>query len=303
MGAQIREYRQRIRAVSATMKITRAMELMAASRVIRARQRVRESAPYTHALTRSLSALATYSNHEHPLTTEHDAVRRAGVLIIASDRGLAGAYASAAIKESESLVERLRGEGKEVVPYLVGRKVSAYYRFRHREIAAEWTGFTDNPTVDVAREIGERVITDFLQDFEEGGHDEFHIVYTRFNTMVKQEPRVLRLLPLEVVDEVAEVAETATAKDPLPLYEFEPNAEQVLDEMLPAYVISRIWTCLLSASASELASRQRAMKSATDNADDLIKKYTRLANQARQAEITQEISEIVGGANALAESK
>ncbi len=302
MGAQIREYRQRIRAVSATMKITRAMELMAASRVIRARQRVLESAPYTHALTRSLSALATYSNHEHSMTTEREQVRRAGVLIIASDRGLAGAYASAAIKESESLVERLKADGKEVVPYLVGRKVAAFYRFRHRESAAEWTGFTDNPTIEVAREIGERIITDFLQDFEEGGHDEFHVVYTRFNTMVHQEPRVLRLLPLEIVDDPSDVADSA-APEALPLYEFEPSSEQVLDTMLPQYVISRIWTCLLSASASELASRQRAMKSATDNADDLIKKYTRLANQARQAEITQEISEIVGGANALADSK
>ena len=302
MGAQIREYRQRIRAVSATMKITRAMELMAASRVIRARQRVLESAPYTHALTRALSALATYSNHEHSMTTEREQVRRAGVLIIASDRGLAGAYASSAIKESESLVERLKADGKEVVPYLVGRKVAAFYRFRHRESAAEWTGFTDNPTIEVAREIGERIITDFLQDYEEGGHDEFHVVYTRFNTMVHQEPRVLRLLPLEIVDDASDVAASA-APEALPLYEFEPNSEQVLDTMLPQYVISRIWTCLLSASASELASRQRAMKSATDNADDLIKKYTRLANQARQAEITQEISEIVGGANALADSK
>ncbi len=300
MGAQIREYRQRIRAVSATKKITRAMELMAASRVIRARQRVLESAPYTHALTRALSALATYSSNEHPMTTEQDEVRRAGVLVIASDRGLAGAYASAAIKEGEALVERLKGEGKEVVPYLVGRKVISFYRFRRREYAAEWSGFTDHPTIEIAREIGERIIEDFLQEFEQGGHDEFHVVYTRFNSMVNQEPRVLRLLPLEVVDEDAD-AEPST--ELLPLYEFEPNAEQVLDTMLPQYVISRIWTCLLSASASELASRQRAMKSATDNADDLIKKYTRLANQARQAEITQEISEIVGGATALADSK
>ena len=207
MGAQIREYRQRIRAVTATKKITRAMELMAASRVIRRAQRVLESAPYTHALTRALSALATYSNHDHPMTTEQRQVRRAGVLIIASDRGLAGAYASSAIKESEQLVERLRADGKEVVPYLVGRKVVSFYRFRHREFAAEWTGFTDNPTIEVAREIGERIIDDFLQDFEEGGHDEFHIVYTRFNTMVSQEPRVLRLLPLEVVEEDAETAE------------------------------------------------------------------------------------------------
>ncbi len=299
MGAQIREYRQRIRTVTATKKITRAMELMAASRVIRARERVTAAAPYTHAITRSLSALATFSNTDHPMTTEPEQVRRAGVLIIASDRGLAGAYASAAIKESERLVGELRAEGKEVQPYLVGRKSISYYKFRQREFAADWSGFTDQPKVDVAREIGERLVADFLKPYEEGGIDEVHIVYTRFNSMVNQEPRVIRLLPLQVVDS----DEPASGDEVLPLYAFEPSAEQVLDAMLPRYVVSRVWTCLLGAAASELAARQRAMKSATDNAEDLIKKYTRLANQARQAEITQEISEIVGGASALADAK
>ncbi|XVX21372.1 F0F1 ATP synthase subunit gamma [Actinomycetota bacterium] len=301
MGAQIRVYRQRIRSVSATKKITRAMELMAASRVIKARQRVLESAPYTHALTRALSALATYSNHEHPLTTEAEEVRRAGVLIITADRGLAGGYNANALKESERLIEKLKAEGKEVTPYLVGRRAVSYYKFRHREYAAEWTGFTEKPTIEAAREIGERLVGDFNVDYDEGGHDELHIVYTRFNTMVNQEPRVLRLLPMEVVDDYDEDA--PDAGDALPLYSFEPSSEEVLDAILPKYVVSRIWTCLLSASASELAARQRAMKSATDNADELIKQYTRLANEARQAEITQEISEIVGGASALAESK
>jgi F-type H+-transporting ATPase subunit gamma len=299
MGAQIREYRQRIRSVSATKKITRAMELMAASRVIRARERVVSAAPYTHAITRSLSALATFSNTDHPMTTEPEQVRRAGVLIIASDRGLAGAYASAAIKESERLISELRADGKEVQPYLVGRKSISFYKFRGREFAADWSGFTDQPNVEVAREIGDRLVADFLKPYEEGGVDEVHIVYTRFNSMVNQEPRVIRLLPLQVVDS----EEPAAQDDVLPLYAFEPSAEQVLDAMLPRYVVSRVWTCLLGAAASELAARQRAMKSATDNAEELIKKYTRLANQARQAEITQEISEIVGGASALAEAK
>ena len=299
MGAQIREYRQRIRTVSATKKITRAMELMAASRVIRARERVMAAAPYTHAITRSLSALATFSNTDHPMTTEPEQVRRAGVLIIASDRGLAGAYASAALKESERLVGELRAEGKEVQPYLVGRKAISFYKFRGREFAADWSGFTDQPKVEVAREIGDRLVADFLKPYDEGGIDEVHIVYTRFNSMVNQEPRVIRLLPLQVVDS----DEPADSQDVLPLYAFEPSAEQVLDAMLPRYVVSRVWTCLLGAAASELAARQRAMKSATDNAEELIKKYTRLANQARQAEITQEISEIVGGASALAEAK
>ena len=299
MGAQMRVYRQRVRSVQATKKITRAMELIAASRVVKARQRVEEATPYAAALTRALSALATYSNEEHPLTTERDEVRRAAVLIIAGDRGLSGAYNSSVLKESEQLVHRLKEEGKEVVPYLVGRRSVAFYKFRRREFAAEWTGFSDAPNYEAAREIGSRIVDDFLKDFEEGGHDEVHVVYTRFKNMVTQEPRVLRLVPLEIV----EGEEKPDADDVLPLYEFEPGAAQVLDALLPKYVISRIWTCLLSAAASQMAAQQRAMKSATDNADALIKTYTRLANQARQAEITQEISEIVGGTDALASAK
>ena len=196
-------------------------------------------------------------------------------------------------------MRRLTEEGKEVVPYLVGRRAIAFYKFRRREYAAEWSGFSDKPTYDAAKEIGGRIVDDFVKDFEEGGHDEVHVVYTRFKNMVTQEPRVLRLVPLEIVDDEEEPA----PDDVLPLYEFEPSAGQVLDALLPKYVISRIWTCLLSASASQMAAQQRAMKSATDNADALIKTYTRLANQARQAEITQEISEIVGGTDALASAK
>jgi F-type H+-transporting ATPase subunit gamma len=296
MGAQMRVYRQRVRSVQATKKITRAMELIAASRVVKARQRVEEATPYAAALTRALSALATYSNEEHPLTTEREEVRRAAVVVIAGDRGLSGAYNSAVLKEGEQLLRRLKEEGKEVVPYLVGRRAVNFYKFRRREYAAEWSGFSDAPTYDVAREIGGRIVEDFLKAFEEGGHDEVHVVYTRFRSMVTQEPRVLRLVPLEIV----EGEEKPEPDDVLPLYEFEPSAGQVLDELLPKYVISRIWTCLLSAAASQMAAQQRAMKSATDNAEALIKTYTRLANQARQAEITQEISEIVGGADALA---
>jgi F-type H+-transporting ATPase subunit gamma len=299
MGAQMRVYRQRIRSVQATKKITRAMELIAASRVVKAQQRVRESSPYARAITRAVSAVATYSDVDHPLTTEHDDVRRAAVLIVTSDRGLAGAYSSSVIKESERLIGELREEGKEVVPYLVGRKAVGFYRFRKRDYAAEWSGFTDQPNFEVAREIAERVVLDFTRDFDEGGVDEFHIVFTRFVNMVTQVPEVIRMLPLEVV----EGEEAPDPEDVLPLYEFEPSAEDVLDALLPKYVSSRIYNCLLQAAASELASRQKAMKSATDNAEELVKKYTRLANQARQAEITQEISEIVGGASALADAK
>ena len=298
MGAQMRVYRQRIRSVQATKKITRAMELIAASRVVKAQQRVRESSPYARALTRAVSAVATFSNVDHPLTTESAEVRRAAVLVVTSDRGLAGAYSSSVIKESERLIAELRAEGKEVVPYLVGRKAVGFYRFRKREFAAEWTGFTDQPTFDVAREIGEELVAAFNRPYEDGGADEVHIVFTRFVNMVNQEPDVIRMLPLEVV----EGEEPPAEDDVLPLYEFEPGAEQVLDALLPKYVTARIYNCLLQAAASELAARQKAMKSATDNAEELIKKYTRLANQARQAEITQEISEIVGGASALADA-
>lgn len=298
MGAQMRVYRQRIRSVQATKKITRAMELIAASRVVKAQQRVRESSPYARALTRAVSAVATFSNVDHPLTTEHEDVRRAAVLVVTSDRGLAGAYSSSVLKESERLIGDLRADGKEVVPYLVGRKAVGFYKFRKREYADEWTGFTDQPTFEAAREIGEALVAAFNLDYSEGGVDEVHIVFTRFVNMVTQEPDVIRMLPLEVVE-----GEEAPAEDDvLPLYEFEPNAEQVLDALLPKYVSARIYNCLLQAAASELASRQRAMKSATDNAEELIKKYTRLANQARQAEITQEISEIVGGSDALADA-
>lgn len=299
MGAQIREYRQRIRSVSATKKITRAMELMAASRVVKAQQAVRESTPYARALTRAASAVATYSDEDHPLTTEPDNVRRAAVLVIAADRGLAGGYNSNVLKEGERVSAALRDQGREVQTYLVGRRAVSYYSFRKKEYVAEWTGSSEKPSFDNAREIGERLVADFTTDFEDGGVDEVHVVFTRFVSMVTQEAEVIRLLPLEVVEGVEEPGE----EELYPLYEFEPSGEELLDTLLPRYVNARIFNCLLQAAASELAARQRAMKSATDNAEELIKKYTRLANQARQAEITQEISEIVGGAGALAESK
>ena len=291
----MRVYRQRIRSVQATKKITRAMELIAASRVVKARQRVVESGPYTHALTKALSALATYSNEAHALITEKSQIKRAAVLIIAGDRGLSGGYNSSVIKESEQLVHKLQGEVKEVAVYLCGQRAINFYKFRHRSYAAEWSGFSDAPQFQHAKEIADRLIADFTMDIDAGGNDEVHIVYTRFKSMVTQEPRVLRLVPLEVIE-----GEAPAETEVLPLYSFEPNVEEVLEALLPKYVTNRIYTCLLGSAASQLAAQQRAMKSATDNADALIKTYTRLANQARQAEITQEISEIVGGANALA---
>jgi F-type H+-transporting ATPase subunit gamma len=219
------------------------------------------------------------------------------MLVITSDRGLAGAYSSNAIREGEALATLLRSEGKEIVPFLSGRRGVGYYRFRQREIAGQWTGFSDQPTYAVAKEIADALIEVFVRPTEEGGVDELHIVYTEFVSMLTQRPVARRLLPLEYEETTEEPPEGA-----LPLYEFEPSAEAVLDALLPQYITSRIYNALLQAAASELASRRRAMKSATDNAEELVKTLTREANQARQAEITQEISEIVGGANALADA-
>ena len=315
MAVSLREYRARIRSVESTKKITRAMELIAASRIIKAQQRAQAAAPYARELTRAVSAVATYSNGEHPLTTEPRESNRAAILVVTSDRGLAGAYSSSAVKEAEQLAEKLRGEGKEVDLYVSGRKGVAYYSFRRREIQDSWTGHSDQPTYEVAREMGEALIDAFIAGTDaqraergergEGGGgtqrppvQEVHMVYTRFRSMLVQEPTAVRLLPLEIV----ESEERPTEDDVLPLFEFEPGPAEVLDALLPKYVQSRVYFALLQAAASELAARQRAMKSATDNAEELIKKYTRIANQARQAGITQEISEIVGGVNALADA-
>ena len=298
MPASLRELRQRRASVTTIKKVTRAMELIAASRIIKAQQRAQSAAPYARELTRMASAVATFSNVDHALTTEAENPTRAAVLLITSDRGLAGAYSSSVIKEGEQLNQLLRDSNKEPVPYLAGRKSIAFYGFRRRNVAAKWEGFSDAPTYGHAREIADRLIEAFMTPTEEGGVDEIHVVFTRFISMLTQRVDVIRMLPLEVV----EGEEPPPSDEILPLYEFEPDAETVLDELLPLYVASRIQYCLLQGAASELASRQKAMKSATDNAQQLIERLTREANQARQAEITQEISEIVGGASALAEA-
>ncbi|WP_077490142.1 F0F1 ATP synthase subunit gamma [Sinomonas mesophila] len=294
MGAQIRVYRQKIASTTSMRKMFKAMELIATSRIGKARARVAASLPYANAITRAVSAVSSSSEIDHPLTTEPTQVRRAAVLVLTADRGQAGAYSASILKQTESLTELLRGDGKEVATYLVGRKGQAYFDFRGREYARVWTGGTDNPEFATAREISEVLLEAFATRYEDGGVDEIHVVYTQFKSMVVQEPTVVRLLPLEVVEENA-----AEAKELLPLYEFEPEPEQVLDALLPRYIESRIFAAMLQSAASELASRQRAMKNAGDNATDLIKKYTRLRNTARQAEITQELTEIIAGADAL----
>ncbi|HWU33453.1 MAG TPA: F0F1 ATP synthase subunit gamma [Marmoricola sp.] len=304
MAVSLREYRARIKSTESMKKITRAMELIAASRIIKAQARAQEAAPYARELARAVSAVATYSNVDHHLTKEHENAKIAAVLIVTSDRGLAGAYSSSVLKEAERLIERLKEEGKTVQVFITGRKGEAYFRFRDRPVVQSWTGFSDQPSYVNAKQVGDALIGAFVagakdaaEAIEDGVH-EVHIVYTQFRSMLLQEPHSVRMLPLEVV----EGAEKPSADEVLPLYEFEPSAEEVLDALLPKYVESRIFFAFLQAAASELAARQKAMKSATDNAEELIKKFTRIANQARQAGITQEISEIVGGVNALADA-
>lgn len=299
MGAQLRVYKRRIRSVTATKKITKAMEMIAASRIIKAQRKVAASSPYATELTRAVTAVSTGSNTKHPLTTEVEQPTRAAVLLLTSDRGLAGAFNSSAIKAAEKLTAKLQGEGKEVDTYIVGRRGIAHYTFRERVISGTFTGFTDAPEYADAKDIAAPLIESIKKDTADGGVDELHLVYTEFVSMMTQTAIDSRLLPLSLDT----VVEESSAKDEiLPLFEFEPSAEGVLDALLPRYVESRIYNALLQSAASKHAATRRAMKSATDNAGDLINNLSRLANAARQAEITQEISEIVGGASALADA-
>ena len=299
MAAQLRVYRQKIKSAQTTKKITRAMELISASRIQKAQARVRASSPYARAITRAVSAVATYSNVEHVLTTEPETIQRTAIVIFASDRGLAGAFNSQVLRESEELATLMRSQGKEVVYFLIGRKAAAYFSFRKRAAERTWTGGTDSPVFATAKEVSDALLEAFLRDASDGGVDEIHLVYNRFVNMISQVPEVVRLLPLEVVEGVA----PPDKSEVFPLYAFEPEVEDVLDALLPVYIESRIFNAMLQSAASKHAATQRAMHSASDNADTLILNYTRLANNARQSEITQQISEIVGGADALAIKK
>lgn len=299
MGAQLRVYKQKIASAQTTKKITKAMELIAASRIQKAMARVRASAPFARAVTRAVSAVATYSHVDHPLTREPEVIRRSAVVIFTSDRGLAGAFNSQLLREALELAALLRSENREPVFYLVGRKAVGYFQFRGMSSAAEWTGDTDTPHFSTAEDIAGALLEAFNRGGVDGGVDEIHLVYNRFVSMMTQTPETVRLLPLEVVEASAEPAGGAV----YPLYEFEPDAETVLDALLPVYVQSRVFNALLQSSAAKHAATQKAMKSASDNADKLITDYTRLRNNARQAEITQQITEIVGGADALVDSK
>jgi F-type H+-transporting ATPase subunit gamma len=300
MAAQLRLVRQRISTVQSIAKITRAQELIASSRIVRAQQQQRAAQPYARELTRAVEAVISRStNITHPFTTEPEHPTRAAVLILTSDQGFAGAYNANVLREAARLRERLPERGVQPVLYVAGRKGISWHRFRELELAGSWSGFSATPRYRDAKAIAD-VLLEAFNAGRDGAEDaskvdEIHLVGTEFVSMLTQRPSVRRLLPLEI-----EETDEPSPSGPLPSYEFEPDPERVLDALMPQYVASRIFYALLEAAASELASRRRAMKAATDNANDLIETLTREANNARQAEITQEISEIVGGANALA---
>lgn len=306
MGGQQRIYKQRIASTRTLAKVFRAMEMIAASRIGSARRAATGLGPYEKALTQAVAAVAIHTDLDHPLTRERFDTPRVAVLVIASDRGMAGAYAATILRESERLVSRLKEEGKSPVLYAFGRRARSYFRFRGIEIERSWEGESDSPTLETTREIASELLERFMDSGRLSGVSEVHLVYTRFVSVMSQVPEVRQMLPLTVVDapegDAERGAERGYQDDPsaaFPEYEFIPSPEAALDALLPLYVESRIHNVLLQSAASELAARQRAMHTATDNAEELITKYTRLANSARQADITQEISEIVGGADAL----
>ncbi len=318
MAAQIRVLRRRIKSTQSIKKITRAMELIATSRIVKARARAEEAKPYAEQMTTMLTELANNSALDHPLLVERDEPKRAAVLVVTSDRGQAGGYNAGVLKEAEQLQSLLREQGKEPVLYVIGRKGVSYYRFRKRSVAASWTGFSELPSYADAAEVARVLVAAFMagaggRDTEEAAEttgapaeeveavDELHLVYTQFKNMVIQTPQSRRMAPMEVeyADEDTPASGAGDSTEVRALYEFEPDADTLFDALLPKYIGARLFAALLESAASESANRQRAMKAATDNANDLIRTLTLQSNQARQAQITQEISEIVGGADAL----
>jgi F-type H+-transporting ATPase subunit gamma len=305
MAATLRELRGRIRSAGSIKKITKAQELIATSRIARAQARVEAARPYSAEITHMLTNLAAESALDHPLLVERKEPKRAGVLVVSSDRGLCGAYNANVLRRSEELFSLLRDEGKTPVLYVVGRKALNYYTFRNWKITASWTGFSERPTYENAQAIGGTLVEAFMAGADDTGDDpgpdgimgldELHIVFTEFRSMLSQTAEARRIAPM-VVEYVEEDI------GPHTLFSFEPDATTLFESLLPRYVATRIFAALLEAAASESASRRRAMKAASDNADDLIKALTLMANRERQAQITQEISEIVGGANALADA-
>jgi F-type H+-transporting ATPase subunit gamma len=290
-SGQLRQLRRRIKSVESTQQITRAMEMIAASRIQKAIRRLEASLPYAqqiHDIIKGLAATAEVVTH--PLLAPHETVESIGLCVNTSDRGLAGAYNANIFRRVEDLVSKHQRDGKEVRLYMVGKKGQSYFRFQGWEFAETWGGFTEEPAIEDALDIAETL----MDDYREQRIDEVHLVYTDFQSQMVQKVANLRILPVD--------AEEFAGGDEIPPdFIFEPDPESILDRLIPRFVEAMVFSSLLESSASEHAMRQRAMKAATDNAEELQEDLERELNQARQAQITQEISEIVGGAEALSE--
>lgn len=294
MGAKLRVVRRRIKSVQSTMKITRAMELIAASRILKAQQRVEQARPYAVQLTAAMEDVARQTGSvAHPLLDERETPRNVGVLVITSDRGLAGGYNSNIFRLAEDSVKGVRARGLSPVMYVVGKKGVGYFRFRGIEMRHQWQGFSEVPNYSDAVAIGRAIIADFADETI----DELICIYTDFRSAFTLRATHKRFLPIAPEEVTGKGDGTVSAE-----YLFEPEPEEILNELLPQYLITKVYAALLESAASENSARRRAMKAATENAEDLIKVLTRQANQARQTEITTEIMEIVGGAEALSKA-
>ncbi len=291
-SAQLRDTRRRIRSVEAIKKITRAMELIATSRIPKAQARVNASKPYTAKLIEVIENVgAAGAGAKHRLLEQRE-IKTVGLLVVSSDRGLAGSYASNVIRLAESRIRQLDREDKDVVLYAVGKKAQAYFRYRGFRIEGSYLGVTDTPGYGDARAVASTAVTAFAT----GRIDSVEVFFTRYQSAMTQTPTRVDLLPITPPEQTEGAKPTAT-------YEFEPSPEEILDRLLPRYVEATVFNVLLEASASEHSARRRAMKAATDNAEELIRLLSVQANRARQAEITTAITEIVGGAEALAETR
>ncbi|MDN6486022.1 MAG: F0F1 ATP synthase subunit gamma [Ancrocorticia sp.] len=311
MAGKQRAYKEKIRATATLEKVFRAMELIAASRIGKAREIAQGRDPYNRVLTEAIATVAAHSDEEnHPLLNERTDTNRVAVLVVTSDRGMAGAYSASVLREADRYMEELREAGKEPVLYVAGRRGISHYHFRGADVQQSWSGESDRPSPEMSRDIADALLERFLADTDDDPVAELHVVFTRFESMVRQVVQVRHMLPMEIVDTDEPMADRTAEPDELgeypvpihPVYEFEPSAKELFDLILPLYVRQRISNVLSMSAASELASRQQAMHSATENAGQLIEDYTRLANNARQTEITTEITEIVSGADSLKSS-
>jgi len=300
-SGQERVLRRRIKSIQSTKKITRAMELIAASRIVKAQQRVAAARPYSEQITAVMGNLAAGgAGLDHPLLQERDPIRKVGFIVISADRGLAGAYNSTVIRTGERALLAQVADGREYELTLSGKKAEGYFRYRDYRIGDAFSGYAEVPTYEDARKVAQAAMARYERgSSEEGGVDQVELIYTRFFSMGTQKVVNVRLLPLEK----EAMKDAASGDGPQAAYEFEPEPGQILERLLPRYVEGRVFAAMLDAAASEQAARQRAMKAATDNAEELIKNLATVANKVRQAGITTEIMEIVGGAEALRQGK